>query len=265
MPGAAAGALAENTEFSLIARATLEALYGNLLKVRLLEERMAKRRLSRAAGRSDEGWDAVMAAAVPVLMDIGKDDVVSAAEEMPVARLLRGEKAVAVVGEGQAPAEAGRMLLQLVGAALGNRTKKNGKVVLVFWRDAGQESWRDVLEMARVHTLPLILVCPAGGEPVARGDALEPGTELPRIVVDGFDAVAVYRVAHEAIQRARLDRGASLIECARFKVKGQRGGRGDAVANMERYLKGKGMLRRGMKDEVVGGFAKELRESKKRT
>jgi hypothetical protein len=70
--------------------------------------------------------------------------------------------------------------------------------------------------------------------------------------------VAVYRVAHEAIDRARRNRGASLIECASFRVKGLRR-HGDAVVNMERYLRGKGMLRRGMRREIEESFAGELR------
>jgi pyruvate dehydrogenase E1 component alpha subunit len=127
---------------------------------------------------------------------------------------------------------------------------------VVFWREPLQQLWQDALEMARAHTLPLILVCPEAN-PVKDKRGLAPGTELPRVVVDGYDAVAVYRVAHEAIDRARRNRGASLIECASFRVKGQRGRHGDAVVNMERYLRGKGMLRRGMRAEIEEEFAGE--------
>jgi TPP-dependent pyruvate/acetoin dehydrogenase alpha subunit len=84
-------------------------------------------------------------------------------------------------------------------------------------------------------------------------------------VVDGHDAVAVYRVAHEAIDRARRNRGATLIECASFRVKGLRGKHADAVANIERYLRGKGMLKRGMKSEIEAGFANELKAAKKKS
>ncbi len=249
---------AGETEFSLIPRATLEALYGNLLKDRMLATRSRK-----AKGQRDEGWAAVKAATAAVLMDLGGDDVVSAADEMPLARLLRREKSAAVErSKAGARDEAARLLLHAVGAALANKTKKNGKVAVVFWRDPGREYWQDALEMARVHTLPLIMVCP---ESEAKKDTrgLTPGTELPRIVVDGHDAVAGYRVAHEAIDRARRDRGATLIECASFLVKGQRGGHADSVANMERYLRGKGMLKRGMKREIEAGFASELKAAKK--
>jgi hypothetical protein len=257
---AAQAAPAEETEFSLIPRATLEALYGNLLKGRMIEELWRRGKTAR-----DDRWAAVKAAAAAVLMDLAGEDLVSAADEMPLVRVLRGDKAAMVARSGAgARGDAGPLLLHAVGVALANKTKKNGKVAVVFWRDAGQEKWEDALEMARAYTLPLILVCP---ESEAKGDTrgLTPGTELPRIVVDGHDAVAVYRVAHEAIDRARRNRGATLIECASFRVKGLRGKHADAVANMERYLRGKGMLRSGMKSEIEAGFANELKAARKKS
>jgi TPP-dependent pyruvate/acetoin dehydrogenase alpha subunit len=264
---------AEKTEFSLIPQATLEALYANLLKDRMMDER-----LRRGKGEREAGWDAVKAAAAAVLMDTDGDDVAATADAMPLVRLLRGEKAAAIVRDGRGAREAARaadaarsreaaqLLLHAAGAALANKTKKNGKVAVVFWRDGGLERWREALEMARTHTLPMIFVCPAGEDSRSerkKAVGLTPGTELPRIVVDGYDPVAVYRVAHESIDRARRDRGATLIECATFRLHGQRGGRGDAVANMERYLRGKGMLRRGMKKEIEEAFAAELKAKRK--
>jgi pyruvate dehydrogenase E1 component alpha subunit len=249
-PGGAPG---EKTEFSLIPPATLTSLYASLVKGRMLESRMRRGKSTR-----DQGWDAVKAASAAVLMDLVATDLVATANEIPMVRLLRGEKAAAVIREAETRADANKLLLHAVGVALASRTKKDGKVSVVFWRDAEQELWRDVQEMARAHSLPLILVCPAS-EPVKDTRGLAPGTELPRIVVDGHDAVAVYRVAHEAVDRARRDRGATLIECAGFRVKGQRGRHGDAVVNMERYLRGKGMLHRGMRREIEGEFAEALR------
>jgi pyruvate dehydrogenase E1 component alpha subunit len=238
----------------------LEALYGNLLKDRMIEERLP----SRKAARDDE-WAAVKAAAAAVLMDLGGEDLVAAADEMPLVRLLRGDKAETIV-RGRTDSKCGdaSLLMNAVGTALAHKTKKSGNVAVVFWRDAEQECWLEALEMARAHILPLVMVCPES-EPKNDTRGLTPGTELPRIVVDGHDAVAVYRVAHEAIDRARRNRGATLIECASFRVKGRRGKHADAVANMERYLRGRGMLKRGMKSEIESGFANELKAAKKKS
>lgn len=249
--GAPGDAPGEKTEFSLIPAATLETLYRNLLRGRMLESRMRRGKSVR-----DEGWDAVKAAIAAVLMDTLATDLIATSDEIPAARLLRGQKAPFVIREREPQADSGNQLLHAVGTALASHTKKDGKVSVVFWREAEQEIWQDTLEMARAHTLPMILVCPES-KPVKDTRGLEPGTELPRIIVDGYDAVAAYRVAHEAIDRARRNRGASLIECASFRVKGHR--HGDAIANMERYLRSKGLLRRGMRREIEGEFAEELR------
>src|ERR1700738_575831 len=91
---AAVAAPAEETEFSLIPAATLVWLYANLLKGRLVEERVRSGKSAR-----DEGWDAVKAAGAAVLMDLRVDDVVTTAGEIPLVRLLRGEKAARVVQE----------------------------------------------------------------------------------------------------------------------------------------------------------------------
>ncbi len=59
--------------------------------------------------------------------------------------------------------------------------------------------------------------------------------------MDAIEAGAVYRVAQEAIDRARRGRGATWIEGIPFKPEGKRL-KADAVAGMELYLRGKGLL-----------------------
>ena len=89
----------------------------------------------------------------------------------------------------------------------------------------------------------------------ASGAEFEPGTELARIIVDGYDAVASYRVAHEAVERARKGRGATLIECTAFRIPGQR--RQDSSAAMEQYLRNKGLFERGIKRKMLDEIARE--------
>ena len=126
--------------------------------------------------------------------------------------------------------------------ARGNKGRKNRKAVVV-WGDKAGAAWHDALEEARVHALPAIFVCEAGnGRQASRAlppnQKLRPGEELPTITVDGHDVVAAYRVAHESIDRARRDRGPTLILLATFEIKGRVFA--DAVADMERYLEGGG-------------------------
>ena len=102
---------------------------------------------------------------------------------------------------------------------------------------------------------------PRRGARKANGAELEPGTELARIIVDGHDVVGSYRVAHEAVERARKGRGATLIECTVFRIPGQR--RQDAIASMEQYLRGKGLLERGMKQRMIEEIAREAKKRKR--
>ena len=93
------------------------------------------------------------------------------------------------------------------------------------------------------------------------------------ITVDGNDVVAVYRVAQEAIARARRGQGPTLIECKTYRWYGhseidpakyrdpeevERWKAKDPIANMEKYLTGKGLFSAEWKQEIVDGFNKEL-------
>jgi hypothetical protein len=223
MPRKSAGdraAAEKKEEFSLIPHATLRALYTNLLKCRRLKRRGAWR------------FDAALVAAATDLR--ANDTVVS--DDDPVLRKLLGARRC--FGE----ADAAARLHEALGAAMEDKTRN---VAVVFAKDAEDEHWVAALESALRQSLPVVFVHetdldrerPLGM--AAMLAAVEPGTEMPVITVDGDDVVAAYRVAHEAIDRARRDRGPTLIECVAFKGKGLRGG--DAVVKMKRYLRSKGL------------------------
>jgi TPP-dependent pyruvate/acetoin dehydrogenase alpha subunit len=233
-------------EFSLISNETLLDLYRGLLKARVLRA-------------SDNTWD-FDAAAVAVAKDLRVDDAVIADGATNVLRLMPAP--------GRAKAgmktEFADELEWAVGAALSYKTKKNGKVTVVFGGGAHGEVWTDVLEIARAHRLPMIFVAELREEIPARRNArkpngaeLEPGAEMARIIVDGHDVVASYRVAHEAIERARKDRGPTLMECAAFRIAGRR--RQDSIAAMEQYLREKGLIERGRRQEMLEAIAREMR------
>jgi pyruvate dehydrogenase E1 component alpha subunit len=232
-------------EFSLISNETLLQLYRGLLKARML-------------GR-DSGWE-FEAATVAVAQDLRVDDAVIADGAANALRMMPGNGRVKS-GIKMAFADE---LQQAVGAALGYKTKKNGKVALVLGGAGHGATWTDALETARAHRLPIIFVAELRKQIPARRTARkpndgahEPGTEMARIIVDGHDVVASYRVAHEAIERARKDRGPTLIECTAFRIAGRR--RQDSIAAMEQYLRGKGLLLRGTKQEIASQIARESR------
>lgn len=231
---------AEEKQFSLIPHPTLLALYTELL------------RRQTGAHRSAIRFDA---AHVAIAQDLLPGDTV---------RIATGKRAPKGV---DFPATSD--LLDLLGAALRNKTEKNTKIALVWATDADSSALRTALEAARAHKLPAIFVVefPDAAASSAVEDLLnrnvEPGEEMPHIAVDGNDVVAVYRVAHEAIDRARRDRGPTLIECIPFRAQGQPASRHrDPVANMERYLRGKGLLSRHTKQEILDRIATQKRAKK---
>jgi hypothetical protein len=219
---------AEQDGFSLISNETLKALYDDLRKC----ARVVK----------NGAYDALPAG---VLMDLSDGDAVVSASTDATVRLKRAGKPVAAIGAGFDAA---------VGTALLAKAHKSGKVGVVFG-EAGAEAFQAALATAKEYTLPLIFVSRAedvdehaekralrkpAKKSKAKKKALAEGY-LPRIYVDANDVVAVYRVAHEAIDRARRGRGATWIEGIPFKTEGKRSGP-DAVAGMEEYLRGKGLL-----------------------
>jgi hypothetical protein len=226
-------------EFSLISNETLLQLYRGLLRSRVL--------------RGPKSAWAFDAAAVAVGQDLVAEDAVIA--DVPATMTLNGR-------ENSSGAQVfAHELERAVGSALAQKTKKSGKVTVVFGGTDHGQAWTDAMEIARAHRLPMIFVAESREEAQARRGGrkakvaeLEPGTEMARIIVDGHDVVASYRVAHEAIERARSGRGATLIACTVFRVAGQR--RQDAVAGMENYLRGKGLFERGMKQEMLGKIAR---------
>ena len=257
--GSAGAEPEEKPAFSLISNETLLALYANLVKARMLPH----------AGEA-LGYEA---ATVGVMNDLGPDDTVSCAEASILPCVLHGEKLRKVLQSSRAKAEsaaaAEARLHRALGAALDHKTKKDGKVTVAFWLGGEAACWLNALEAARLHSLPIVLVnqtylvTPRIETRAAKSRDLPPGTELPSITVDGSDVVAVYRVAHEAIDRARRDRGATLIECIPFRLHGSRRRKGhDSIANMESYLRAKGQLQRGLKDELQREFSQELEAAK---
>lgn len=233
-------------EFSLIPHATLLTLYRNLLKCQVSAARKAKPRAS--------AWP-FNAAVVAVAQDLTGEEAILSLEPNPALKVLQGPTRGQSGGAG---AGNSAILLQwALGTALTDKTRKTGRVTVVF-SNAENAAWLDALEAARAHRLPIIFVHSSDGKKPAvlpNAAKLEPGTELPHIVTDGDDVVAMYRAAHESIGRARRNSGPTLIECVPFRLKGRR--RQDSIAAMENYLRSKGLLRRGLKQELLEEIARK--------
>jgi len=70
----------------------------------------------------------------------------------------------------------------------------------------------DLMELSYQRRHPVVFVAKQSWDAPARGNNLA-AAKLPRIVVDGNDPIAVYRVCQESLRRAREGTGSTLVEC----------------------------------------------------
>ncbi len=133
-----------------------------------------------------------------------------------------------IVGGNQAPA---------VGAALAEKFKKNGRVVLSFFGDGATNtgSFHEAMNMASTLTVPLVAIIennlygmsvPFSGSEVdgaVKASNIEDivvragAYNVPGMIVDGQDAVAVFLAVQAAIERARKDCQMTIIEAKTYR------------------------------------------------
>lgn len=167
------------------------------------------------------------------------------------------------------------------GIALVYKMQEKPSVVVAFSGDDSMAlaSWREAVSFAAMHKLPIVHVVQndlwaesAGPQaPMKNLVAPEQADGIPAFTVDGADVVAVYRVAQEAIRRARQGHGPTLIECktnrwtsysgfapAQHPPTEDPGNRPDPISTMETYLKQKGLWSDAWKQRLLKSFRKHL-------
>jgi TPP-dependent pyruvate/acetoin dehydrogenase alpha subunit len=246
--------------FSLISNEKLRALYSFMVKCRMIEERAGK--VIPQRGRAGIGTVGQEAALVAVAIDLRPDDTVLSSDHETLIRFIAGAPLQTIFGQPGLTS-----LSSAIGIALANKTQKNGRIVVVFSdrENYSADAWREALDVAGTHELPMIFVRPnaqidESSNAILKLNVTAPTHHVPAIPVDGNDAVAVYRVAYESINRARKGHGATLIECASFRLHHEINLKknDDAIANMEEYLVRKSLFNDELKESVVAAFGKEL-------
>ncbi len=133
-----------------------------------------------------------------------------------------------IVGGNQAPA---------VGAALAEKYKKSGRVVLSFFGDGSTNcgSFHESMNLASVLKLPLVVIIennlygmsvPFSGSEVegtVRASNIEDiavraaAYDVPGMIVDGQDVVAVFLAVRSAVERARKDCQMTIVEAKTYR------------------------------------------------
>ena len=118
-----------------------------------------------------------------------------------------------------------------VGAALASVIQRKHRVSVAFFGDgaADEGAFHESLSFASLHKLPVVFVCennfyatnsPQSARQPKDNIYLRGGIYgVPGVRLDGNDVTAVFRVAGQAVKRAREGKGPTLLECRTYRWK----------------------------------------------
>ncbi len=250
------GSLQEAKEWGLD-REDLFGIYRNLLLTRGLEERghilyrQGKIPGSFYTGRGNE------ASAVAIGTAMGRDDVGTPLHRNIGVHITRGVEPWRILAnymgraDGPAKGKDGNvhmadahlglvamvshlpaMLPVAVGCALAFRIREEKRVAVGWFGDgaSARGDTHEAMNFAGVRHLPVVFICDNNQWAYSTPTYLEYGSEhladraaaygFEGVVVDGTDALAVYREAKRAIEKARQGGGPTLIESVTLRMEG---------------------------------------------
>jgi len=174
------------------------------------------------------------------------------------------------------------------GAALASQYLGKDLVTACFFGDgaANQGTTHEAMNLATCWKLPVVFVnennmygissCTTSSMCVADIADRAAAYDMPGVVVDGNDVMAVYEAASEALKRAREGEGPSLIECKTYRHKGHFEGdpcvyrneeelrewkAKDPLPRFEKKLLDIQVLTREKIEEIKGSIEKDLAEA----
>ena len=230
-------------------------LYFSMLKCRMLSERAQRVVTVRDPADYDFaiGREAIVVGAT---LELGPEDTIAASPRNFSAQVAKGASVEALSSQPShedrtQPGSTARLdpFNLGTGLALAQRLEKKRNVVVALCSssDAASPDCRhEAMKFAGIHKLPVIYVLKRSSAfelgPEKRSPALEELSFMardcgfPAIIVDGQDAVAVWRVAQESIHRARNGAGPTLIECDTESSPDT-----DPLAHLEHYMRKRGV------------------------
>ena len=174
------------------------------------------------------------------------------------------------------------------GAALAAQYQGKDDVTVCFFGDgaANQGTTHEAMNLATCWKLPVVFVnennmygissCTINSMCVADIADRAAAYDMPGVVVDGNDVMAVYEVASEAVKRAREGKGPSLIECKTYRHRGHFEGdpcvyrnkeelqewkEKDPIPQFEKKLLDMEVLTQKKVEEIKSSLEKELAEA----
>ena len=289
--------------FSLVSNEKLLAIYAAMVKCRMIQQRAAMlfQQGKLASDLHASSGREATAAAIAIDLQPGDSLSLSAGDWLPA--MVKGMALESIflalataskeLNGGAAPFASAMEQNNILSAgdkaqrpasirerALAAQAAKQSPIVAAILpsNEQSMKPWHDILAAAASQRLPIVFVHYA--DAAEQTDTVRPGSKsknpdaffhgVPAITVDSLDAVAVYRVACEAMVRARQGRGATLLQCAThvgIPISGKRmegapssdpHSLSDPVAILEAYLKGKGIEPGQHNQHIVAAFNVEL-------
>lgn len=248
----------------------LRRLYASMLKCRMLAERarvLPGGQMLRDNYDFDRGHEAVVVGAT---VELGPQDTMVASPRNFAAHIAKGTSLEALISRAR-PENGGQTVgvplpsfgldtcpnpfNLATGLALAHKLEKTRNVVIALCsadETFSPERLHEAMKFAGNHKLPIIYIKGAELGPAKRGPVLEELSFMarecgfPAIVVDGKDAVALWRVVHESVHRARNGAGPTMIEC-----EVESSSTDDPLAHMEHYMKKRGVWDEGLHQETA--------------
>ena len=118
------------------------------------------------------------------------------------------------------------------GSGLTAKTRKTDQVTICFFGDGASEqgTLHESLNLAAIWDLPVVFIAENNGYAESTPSTYHCSVEniadraaaynMPGVTVDGNDTFAVHEAAGEAIARARVGQGPTLLECKTYRFNG---------------------------------------------
>jgi pyruvate dehydrogenase E1 component alpha subunit len=150
-------------------------------------------------------------------------------------------------------------VIAALSGAVADRLRKNERLtVIVCSGRGGNGILLEAHRLADEAKLPVIFVedwRKAGREGAATKKSSAPLPQkigaMPAIPVDAEDVIAVYRVAHESMTRAREGSGPTRIQCMRWPAADASDNNADAVGHLEQWLEARGLPAQAWRREIL--------------
>jgi 2-oxoisovalerate dehydrogenase E1 component alpha subunit len=180
---------------------------------------------------------------------------------------------------------------QATGVALAAKLKGERTVAVTYFGEgaASKGDFHEALSFAAIRTLPVIFFCENNGwaisvpaskqMPVPHVVDRASAYNVPGVLVDGTDVLAVYQATRQAVERARAGEGPTLIEAKlyrlgphtsddddrRYRPEADRAEakQHDPLPRFERALRARGVLNDALLTEVRERVAREIADAER--